>query len=297
MAANFATTEVTYALRPPFSERWRQGWRALKANPTALAGLVIVVARVLIAIFAPVIAPYDPQKLDMEVVSQPPSSQHWFGTDQFGRDVLSLVIWGARLDLFIALSAVIISLLVGTIIGAISAYAGGMTDEIVMRTMDILQAFPRFIFAMGIAYAIGPGIGTVVIATSVLNIPGYARLMRSVMLPAKKSQYASAATAIGGTHSNVLFRHLVPNCLVPIFVNSTLQFGWAILEAAGLSFIGLGVESSAAEWGALSQLGFQDFNAGHWWIYTFPGLAIAVAVLGFNLLGDGLQDILDPRRQ
>jgi peptide/nickel transport system permease protein len=290
-------TAQTYSLRPPFGERMRHGWASLRSNPTALIGAIIVISLLLIAIFAPLIAPYDPYELNMEAIAQPPSGAHLFGTDQFGRDVFSLVVFGSRLDLLIAISAVIVSLVIGTLIGAIAAYLGGWWDEGIMRVMDILQAFPRFIFAMGIAFAIGPGLATVVIATSVLNIPGYARLMRSVMLPAKKSQYAMAAQSIGSSHANVLFGHLVPNCLVPIFVQSTLQFGWAILEAAGLSFIGLGVETSAAEWGALIQLGFQDFNAGHWWIYTFPGLAIAVAVLGFNLLGDGLQDILDPRRQ
>jgi peptide/nickel transport system permease protein len=207
------------------------------------------------------------------------------------------VLFGARIDLMIALSAVVISLIIGSVYGAVSGYVGGLTDEVAMRIMDILQGFPRFIFAMGIAFALGPGIETVVIATAVLNIPGYARLMRSSMLSAKTSQYAMAAKAIGANHRAILFKHLVPNCMIPIFVISTLQFGWAILEAAGLSFIGLGVETSRAEWGAMIQLGFQDFLQGHWWMYTFPGLAIAWTVLGFNLLGDGLQDVLDPRRR
>jgi len=243
------------------------------------------------------IAPYEPYGVDFRLESQPPSWSHPFGTDQFGQDILSRVIYGARLDLIIALSAVVISMVIGTMIGAVSGYIGGFSDEVSMRGMDILQAFPRFIFAMGIAFAIGPGISTVVMATAILNIPGYARLMRSVMLSAKASQYAMAARSIGGSHRTILFRHLIPNCVAPIFVQSTLQFGWAILEAAGLSFIGLGVETSRAEWGAMIQLGFQNFLQGHWWMYTFPGLAIGVAVLGFNLIGDGLQDVLDPRRR
>lgn len=285
------------ALRPPLTERLGDVWHALRRNPTVLAGFALVGILLICAFFAPVIAPYEPYGINFDLVAQPPSWKHPFGTDQFGQDILSRVIYGARLDLTIALAAVVISMVVGTIIGAISAYIGGLTDEISMRGMDILQAFPRFIFAMGIAYAIGPGVSTVVIATSVLNIPGYARLMRSVMLSAKSSQYAMAARAIGLPHRQILARHLIPNCLAPIFVQSTLQFGWAILESAGLSFIGLGVETSKAEWGAMIQLGFQDFLQGHWWMYTFPGLAIAVAVLGFNLIGDGLQEILDPRRR
>lgn len=285
------------ALRPPRSERFAEVWHSLRRNPTALAGLVLIAILLVCAFFAPLVAPYEPYGVDFKLESQAPSWAHPFGTDQFGQDVLSRVIYGARLDLLIALSAVIVSLTIGAAIGAVSAYIGGFTDEGSMLGMAILQAFPRFIFAMGIAFAIGPGITTVVIATSVLNIPGYARLMRSVLLSAKNSQYAMAARSIGARHQIILFRHLVPNCLGPIFVQSTLQFGWAILEAAGLSFIGLGVETSKAEWGAMIQLGFQDFLQGHWWMYTFPGLAIAVAVLGFNLLGDGLQDVLDPRRR
>lgn len=286
------------ALRPPRTERLGEVWYALRRNPTAIVGFVLVGILVFSAIFAPWIAPYDPKAIDMEAIFQSgPSWEHPFGTDENGRDVLSIVIWGARLDLLIALSAVAVSMTIGTLIGAIGAYLGGIADEGSMRVMDILQAFPRFIFAMGIAYAIGPGIGTVIIATAVLNIPGYARLMRTVLLSAKSSQYAMAARSIGAKHRIILMRHLVPNCLAPIFVMSTLQFGWAILEAAGLSFIGLGVQPSEAEWGALIKIGFSEYLQGHWWVYTFPGLAIAVAVLGFNLIGDGLQDILDPRRR
>jgi len=285
------------ALTPPFRERAGDFWFTLRKNPTAIVGLLMIGTVILAAIFAPLIAPFPANQIDFSVVSQSPSRSHLFGTDQFGQDIFSRVLFGARIDLMIALSAVVISLIIGSVYGAISGYAGGMTDEVAMRIMDILQGFPRFIFAMGIAFALGPGIQTVVIATAVLNIPGYARLMRSSMLSAKTSQYAMAAKSIGANHRAILFKHLVPNCMIPIFVISTLQFGWAILEAAGLSFIGLGVETSRAEWGAMIQLGFQDFLQGHWWMYTFPGLAIAWTVLGFNLLGDGLQDVLDPRRR
>jgi peptide/nickel transport system permease protein len=286
------------SLRPPRTERLQEVWYALRRNPTAMAGFALIGILIFCALFAPWIAPYDPKAIDMDAIFQSgPSWSHPFGTDENGRDVLSIVIWGARLDLMIAFSAVFFSVVIGTLIGAFSSYVGGYTDEGAMRAMDIVQAFPRFIFAMGIAYAIGPGIWTVIIATAVLNIPGYARLMRSMLLSAKQSQYAMAARSIGAKHRIILLRHLVPNCLPPILVMSTLHFGWSILEAAGLSFIGLGVEPSEAEWGALIKLGFGEYLQGHWWVYTFPGLAIAVAVLGFNLIGDGLQDILDPRRR
>jgi peptide/nickel transport system permease protein len=297
-ALDIGVTEAkVVALRPPRSERLGDLWHALKRNPTALFGFVLVGILLVCAAVPSLVAPYEPYGVNFDLEAAPPSWAHPFGADQFGQDILSRVIYGARIDLLIALSAVVVSLVIGTFIGSISAYVGGLTDEASMRSMDILQAFPRFIFAMGIAFAMGAGIKTVIIATAVLNIPGYARLMRSVMLSAKASQYAMAARAVGANHRIIVLRHLVPNCIAPIFVMSTLQFGWAILEAAGLSFIGLGVETSRAEWGAMIQLGFQDFLQGHWWMYTFPGLAIAVAVLGFNLIGDGLQDVLDPRRR
>jgi peptide/nickel transport system permease protein len=301
MSASQVTTAATAPssapLRPPRSDQLEELWYALKRNPTAILGFILIGVIIFSAIFAPVIAPYPANAVDLPKAAQPPSRDHLFGTDQFGQDIFSRVLFGARIDLQIAVAAVAISLVVGSVFGAVSGYVGGLVDEVAMRGMDILQGFPRFIFAMGIAYALGPGIQTVIIATSVLNIPGYARLMRSSMLSAKTSQYAMAAQSIGSSHRTILFRHLIPNCLTPVFVISTMQFGWAILEAAGLSFIGLGVETSRAEWGAMIQLGFQDFLRGHWWMYTFPGLAIAVTVLGFNLIGDGLQDILDPRRR
>jgi peptide/nickel transport system permease protein len=285
------------SLRPPWSERLGDVWYSLRRNPTALFGFFLIGILLICAAVPSWIAPYPPYGVNFDLEAAPPSWSHPFGADQFGQDILSRVIYGARLDLRIAVSAVFVSLLIGASIGALSAYIGGWSDELSMRVMDILQAFPRFIFAMGIAFAIGPGVSTVIIATAVLNIPGYARLMRSVMVSAKQSQYAMAAKSIGAKHRMIVLRHLVPNCLAPVFVMSTLHFGWAILEAAGLSFIGLGVETNRAEWGAMIQLGFQDFLQGHWWMYTFPGLAIGVAVLGFNLIGDGLQDILDPRRR
>jgi peptide/nickel transport system permease protein len=174
---------------------------------------------------------------------------------------------------------------------------GRWVDEFVMRSQDVLQAFPRFVFAMAVAWAIGPGVFTVIVATAAINVPGYARLMRNLMLSVKESQFAAAAVAVGNSRFRLLWRHLLPNCMIPVIVVSTLQCGWAILEAAGLSFIGLGVRVPTAEWGVMISMGLQDFLQGHWWIYTFPGLAIAITVLGFNLLGDGLQDILDPRRR
>ena len=268
-----------------------------RGNPATIAGAVIVGTAVLVAILAPRFPPYPPYAVDISNASAPPSWAHPFGTDQYGHDVFSRVLVATRLDLTIAISAVAFSLTIGVLIGAMAGFFGRWTDEGLMRTQDVLQAFPRFVFAMAVAWAMGPGVFTVIVATAVINVPGYARLMRNLMLTARESEYALAAVAVGNTRLRLLWRHLLPNTLVPIIVFATLHCGWAILEAAGLSFIGLGVRVPRAEWGVMISMGLQDFLNGHWWIYTFPGLAIAVTVLGFNLLGDGLQDILDPRRR
>lgn len=282
---------------PEVESRWGEIWYGLRKNPTTIVGLVILLSLVLVAVFAPLIAPYGPEDIDFNKVSIPPGPDAWLGTDQYGFDIFSRIVWGTRIDLTIAVVAVSTSMVIGTMLGAVSGFRGGWVDEGMMRVMDIVQAFPRLIFAMGIAFAMGPGLMTVIIATAALNIPGYARLMRNLILSAKTSQYASAAIMVGNFPSSVLFKHLVPNCLGPIFVQATLHSGWAILEAAGLSFIGLGVPVPTAEWGVMISMGLKEFLQGHWWTYTFPGLAIMLAVLGFNLLGDGLQDILDPKHK
>jgi peptide/nickel transport system permease protein len=270
---------------------------ALRSNPLTLLGLSIIFIVAMVGILAPVIAPYGPVEKNLMHTSEPPSAQFWLGTDSFGHDIFSRILYGARLDLLIAVSAIVVSMVIGSIWGAIAGFAGSLPDEGTMRFMDILQAFPRFIFAMGVAYALGPGLMTVIVATATLNVPGYARLMRSMVVSLKQRQFAMAAKAAGNSPTRVLFRHLLPNSLGPIFVMSTLHCGWAILEAAGLSFIGLGVPVPTAEWGVMINIGLQDFLRGYWWSYTFPGIAIAVTVLGFNLVGDGLEDMLDPRRK
>jgi len=278
-------------------EGWSETLYALRRNPITIVGLFILVVMTLAGAFAPLIAPYGPLDKHLADTGQPPSGKYWLGTDAYGQDIFSRILYGARLDLLIAVSAVTASLVIGSVWGAIAGFAGGVADEATMRTMDILQAFPRFIFAMGVAYALGPGLLTVVVATAALNVPGYARLMRGMILSLKQRQFAMAAKAVGNPPLRILFRHLLPNSLAPIFVVATLHCGWAILEAAGLSFIGLGVPVPTAEWGVMINIGLQDFLRGYWWSYTCPGVAIAIAVLGFNLVGDGLDDILDPRRK
>ncbi len=269
----------------------------LRGNPATFVGLAIVGLIVLAAIFGPLIAPFDPYHVDVNAAALSPSLTHPFGTDQYGEDLVTRVMVAARLDLMMAASAVLLSMAVGVTLGALSGFFGRWLDEGIMRSQDVLQAFPRFVFAMAVAWAMGPGIITVIVATATINVPGYARPMRNLMISVKESQFALAAVAVGNPRLRILWRHLLPNCLTPIIVVATLQCGWAILEAAGLSFIGLGVRVPQAEWGVMIAMGLQDFLQGHWWIYTFPGLAIAVAVLGFNLFGDGLQDVLDPKRR
>ncbi|TME18475.1 MAG: ABC transporter permease [Chloroflexi bacterium] len=282
---------------PPVVGRFSDFVYQLRGNPATFAGLFIVVVIVLSALLGPVLARYDPYAVDLGQSAVGPSLAHPFGTDQYGEDILTRVVVAARLDLFMVLSAVGASMLIGVALGALAGFFGRFFDEGIMRSQDVLQAFPRFVFAMAVAWALGPGIVTVIVATAAINIPGYARLMRSLMLSVKETQFALAAVAVGNSRWRLLWRHLLPNCLTPIIVLSTLQCGFTILEAAGLSFIGLGVRVPQAEWGVMIAMGLQDFLQGHWWIYTFPGLAIAFAVLGFNLLGDGLQDILDPKRR
>jgi len=278
------------------AERLADVWYAFRRNPVTLIGAGLVLLIFIVGLIAPLIAPYGPLTQHIALGASPPSAQFFLGTDQFGQDILSRIIYGARLDLLIALCGVLVSMLIGSALGAVAGFVDGWVDEILMRLMDILQAFPRFIFAMGVAFALGPGLFTVIIATATLNIPGYARLMRGQIQSLKRSQFARAAVSIGNPAARVLFLHLLPNSLGPVLVMSTLQCGWAILEAAGLSFIGLGVSVPTAEWGVMINMGLQDFLKGNWWSYTFPGLAIAMTVLGFNLLGDGLDDVLDPRR-
>jgi peptide/nickel transport system permease protein len=250
-----------------------------------------------LGMLAPLIAPYDPYALNPGAVLEAPSWDHLFGTGLFGEDIFSRALYGIRIDFAIGLGAVAIGLVLGSAIGAVAGYLGGRTDEILMRVMDIVAAFPGFILAMGIAGALGPSIPNLIVAIAMVNVPVYARLMRARFLIIRTSQYALAATGVGASRWRILSWHLLPNSAAPIFVQSTLQVGWAILDAAGLSFIGLGVQLPTPEWGVMVSLGVPRIMSGQWWVSLFPGLFIAITVMGFNLIGDGLQDLLDPARR
>lgn len=271
--------------------------RRLGRNPVTLSGLVIVLVIALLAVFAPLIAPYGPEQGNAAATLQAPSFSHIFGTDSIGFDIFTRTIYGGRLDLLIAAGAVGIALAVGCAFGAIAGFLGRAVDEVVMRFMDMLSAFPSFILALGVVAALGPSLPNLIFAIALVNVPVYARLLRARVLTVREAQYVRAATALGLSRRRVLLVHVLPNSWAPIFVQSTLQAGYAILEAAGLSFIGLGVRVPRAEWGVMINSGLQYIVSGQWWITFFPGIAIGLTVMGFNLIGDGLQDVLDPRRR
>jgi peptide/nickel transport system permease protein len=256
-----------------------------------------MIVLVLVAIFAPLIAPYGPEDLDPSNTLAPPSGSHLFGTGEFGEDIFSRCLFGARWDLTIGFAAVAIGLTLGCAIGAAAGFIGGAIDEVCMRIMDMLSAFPGFILALGIAGALGASLRNLIIAIALVNVPIYARLMRGSLLVVKRSSYAMAAVGVGASPGRVLRWHLLPNTWAPIFVQATLQFGYAILDAAGLSFIGLGIHLPTPEWGVMVSLGIDRIATGEWWVSFFPGLMIAIAVLGFNLIGDGLRDLLDRRQR
>ncbi len=272
----------------------RDAFRRLFRNKLAILGMVLLGIFVFCALFAPWIAPYDPTAQDITRRREPPSREHPFGLDEVGRDLLSRVIYGARVSLYVGVASVSLAIIAGTLIGAISGYAGGWVDNVVMRIMDIMLAFPSLLLAIAIVAILGPGLLNMLYAIAFVSIPVYARLVRASVLAARETDYVLAARAIGCSSARILFRHIMPNCLTPIIVQGTLGIATAILDAAGLSFLGLGAQPPTPEWGAMLGQGRGSvFTAPH--VVIFPGLAIMLTVLGFNLLGDGLRDALDPR--
>ncbi|MGF3025785.1 ABC transporter permease [Methylobacterium aquaticum] len=285
---------VSPALAPPPSTLRHAGY-VLRDNPLTAVAAAGAALLCLIALFSPWLTPYDPVASDVSVALQPPSAAHWAGTDQLGRDVLSRIIAATRLDLAIALSAVSLSFALGAVIGGVSGYAGGRLDRVVGRLVDVLMAFPLFVLAMALVAALGNRVENIVIATAIINLPFYIRFARAEVNVRRDAGYVEAARAGGEGHLAVVLRFLLPNVLPAMAVQISLNLGWAILNAAGLSFIGLGVRPPTPEWGILVAEGARFITTGKWWLVAFPGLALMLAVLCFNLLGDGLRDILDPR--
>ena len=259
--------------------------------------LILVVVLALVGAVAPWIAPYDPLATDVAAALQPPSVIHWFGTDAVGRDLFSRVLVAARLDLSIAVAAVALSFVVGAAAGAISGYLGGWIDGAIGRVTDTIMAFPLFVLAMGIVAAAGNTVANIIYATAVINIPTYVRVARAEVLVRREAPFVHAARLAGNGPARVLAFHLFPNVAAPLIVQASLNMGYAILNAAGLSFIGLGVRPPTPEWGIMVAEGAAFMVSGEWWIALFPGAALMTAVFCFNLLGDGLRDIVDPQRR
>jgi peptide/nickel transport system permease protein len=273
---------------------WKEGWRRFRKNKIALIGLGIVVFFILLAIFAPLLAPYDFKEPNLAERLQPPSSKHLFGTDDFGRDILSRVLYGARISLWVGFFSVLGSVIVGSMLGIIAGYYGRWIDGIISRLFDIMLAFPSILLAIGIVAVLGPSLQNALIAIAVINIPNFGRLIRSRVLSIKQEEYIMAAKAIGMSDTRILFHHILPNSMAPIIVQGTLAIATAIIEAAALGFLGLGAQPPNPEWGKMLA-DSKDFLTQAPWTMIFPVLAIMLTVLGFNLMGDGLRDALDPR--
>ncbi|GJL89355.1 MAG: ABC transporter permease [Minwuia thermotolerans] len=269
----------------------------LRGNPVTLLSFVMFAILIIAAVLGPLLVPYDPLASEAANALQPPSWEHWFGTDNLGRDVFSRVVTATRLDLMISISAVTLSLMAGSILGAVAGYWGGWLDAVLNRVMDTIMAFPLFVLAMGIVAALGNTVENIVYATAVINTPFYARLVRAEVNIRREAGFVHAAKLAGNSDIRVLAMHIFPNALPPMMVQMSLNLGWAILNAAGLSFIGLGVRPPTAEWGIMVAEGANFIVSGEWWLAVFPGLALMFAVFTFNLMGDGLRDIVDPRQR
>lgn len=265
------------------------------AATTVATGLILVL--IIIAIIGPSIVPYDPLATAMNKVLVPPSASNWFGTDNLGRDIFSRVIVATRLDFAIALAAVAISAFVGITVGATAGYVGGLFDSIFSRVVDVMMAFPLFVAAMALVAVFGNSVQSIVLATAIINFPFYFRLARIEAASRREVGYVEAAIINGNSTTNVIMRFLLPNSLPPVIVQISLNLGWAILNTSGLAFIGLGVAPPTPEWGIMIQEGSALMMSGQWWVVTFPGLALVLSVFCFSLVGDGLREVLDPRRR
>jgi peptide/nickel transport system permease protein len=275
-------------------KRARDSWYLIRTNPMTMTGFVIVIALIVMAIFAPLVAPYNPNVFDLNHIQQGPSWSHLFGTDQQGRDVFSRVVYGARVSLRIAVIAVGCIAAIGIPLGLIAGTFGGWVDSLIMRLADVFLAFPTLALALAVAATLGGGVQNVIIALAVAGWAWYARLLRGVVLTVRHEAYIEAAQVSGASWPRIMRRSILPNSFAPMLVQMSQDMGFAILLTASLGFLGIGVQIPTPEWGTMINDGYEIFmNA--WWVATFPGLAIILAVLGFNLLGDGIRDILDPR--
>lgn len=272
-------------------------WYLVHKNPLSLVSFSLFGMYVLVALTGTYWVPFDPLASNTDIALQAPNATYWFGTDHLGRDVFSRVVVATRLDLSIAISAVAISFVIGTSLGCVAAYFGGWYERVIGRIADIVLAFPLFVLAMGIVAVLGNSLINVIYATAIINIPFYIRIARAEVSIQRDRQYVQAALLSGNTHIRTLAFHIFPNCLPNLVVQISINMGWAILNAAGLSFIGLGVRPPVAEWGILVAEGADYIISGQWWLVLFPGFILMLAVFSFNLVGDTLRDLFDPQKR
>jgi peptide/nickel transport system permease protein len=275
-------------------QRFYIGWLSFRRNPVAMIGLLIVVGLVVVAALAPWITASDSLDLDLANRLHAPGTEHWFGTDELGRDIFDRIIWGSRITLYIVALVSIIVVPIGLFIGTIAGYMGGLVDTVLMRLTDIFLAFPRLILAMALVAALGPGLENAVLAIALTTWSPFARIARAEALTIRNSEFILAAQVQGVSTAGILARHVTPLCISSVIVRLTLDMAGIILTAAGLGFLGLGAQPPTPEWGAMISLGRQ-YLIDQWWVPTVPGIAILVVSLGFNLLGDGLRDVFDPK--
>jgi len=276
---------------------WSHARSMAVGNPFTLLAALLLGGFFIIAIVGPSIAPYEPMTSNAAQALAAPSGQHWFGTDSLGRDIFSRVLVATRIDFLIAISAVSFSFVMGGFLGAVAGFWGGWLDRAIMRLCDMVMSFPLFVLAMGIVAALGNSVFNIILATAIVNLPFYIRVARTEVNVRREAGFVEAARLCGNSDWRILLRQLIPNALPPMMVQASLNMGWAILNAAGLSFIGLGVSPPQAEWGILVAEGATYIISGEWWVALFPGAVLMLAVFTFNLLGDGLRDLIDPRRR
>ena len=290
------TAEVTTSARQASLQRLYFGWLHFKQNPLAMLGLGVILFLLAVALFARFIAHYGSNAQDLAERLTPPSGEHWFGTDELGRDIYSRVVWGSRLTLYIAGLVAVIAAPIGLVVGTVAGYFGGWTDTVLMRITDVFLSFPSLILALAFVAALGPGLDHAIIAIALTVWPPIARLARAETLTVRSSDYISAARIQGASSLRIIVKHIMPMCIPSMVVRITLNMAGIILTAAGLGFLGLGAQPPLPEWGALLSTGRQ-YMLGSWWLAAMPGLAILSISLAFNLFGDGLRDVLDPRSE
>ena len=291
----YLASDTITSSRQATLQRIYWGVRGFMANPLAVFGLAVVVLLAIMAIFAPWVATPDPLSQNLSGALQPPSGEHWFGTDEFGRDIYSRIVFGSRISLYIVLLVSVIVAPIGLLIGMAAGYFGGWTDRILMRITDIFLSFPSLILALAFAAALGPGIENAVIAIALTAWPPIARLARAETMTTRAADYIAAAQVSGASSLRILLAHILPICIPSVVVRTTLNMSGIMLTAAGLGFLGLGAQPPSPEWGAMTSAG-RRFMIDSWWVVTMPGTAILLVALAFNLFGDGLRDMLDPRQ-